>query len=159
MCDWSIGPLRPNRRRHYGFRFRAALDVAAQRCSATGFSRPSSARRHRLWRCAVRCGRRGILSRCIGNNHPTIGGRRKPAEADPIARIGSRIVRRMVVLFRAIKARKAGLFSRAQGPREKVRRLDGGQTDIRTRGGCLMVASPRAGDCGWWVRNFCLTAK
>ena len=31
---------------------------------------------------------------------------------------------------------KAGLFSRAKGPREKVRRLNGGQGGIRTRGGC-----------------------
>ena len=39
----------------------------------------------------------------------------------------SLIVRRMVVAFRTNKPRKAAHFSRAEGPGEKVRRLDGGE--------------------------------
>jgi hypothetical protein len=44
-------------------------------------------------------------------------------------------VRRIVVVFRANLPGKRPLFSKAEGPGEKVRRLDGGEDPIRTRGG------------------------
>ena len=62
--------------------------------------------------------------------------RRKRAKSDRTGPIWSRIVRRMVVVFRAKNAQNALLFSKVKGPGEKVRRLDGGAVRIRTGGGC-----------------------
>src|SRR5918993_3744933 len=47
-------------------------------------------------------------------------------------------------LFPREPAQKSAPFLQAEGPGQKLRRLVGGQTDIRTRGGCLTCCLPAA---------------
>ena len=84
------------------FELTVAIDVAVQRCGAKRFSTSRHVRFFaRAYSSLVRCKWSGILVMCIGNNHSPIMARRNRAESARTGRIWSRIVRRMVVVFRA----------------------------------------------------------
>jgi hypothetical protein len=107
-----------------------AINVAAQCCVAKRFS---ASRRVRLFVRACYSSVcfmwASILGVCIGNNHSPIMARRNRAESARTGRIWSRIVRLIVVVFRANLPRNRPLFETRPRPERKFAdSLAGSQT-------------------------------